>query len=84
MSGAAQIIGAAATLVSAGVSTYSAMSAKSPKATKVADPVLKPVAVAPVADDATLAASRKQAVMRRQQASGRQSTILTDTETLGG
>lgn len=84
MSGAAEIIGAAATLVSAGAGAYSAMSAKAPKAAKVADPVLQPVATAPVADDAALAASRKQAVMRRQQASGRQSTILTDTETLGG
>lgn len=77
-------IGLATTLVSAigsGASLVKGFTSKSPKSPEA--PVLSKPAVMPTQDDNAIRHARLAAIERRQQASGRASTILTDQEHLG-
>jgi hypothetical protein len=78
------LVNAAATAVGAAASGYSAIkgaSMKTPKTEKT--PAVTAPAVAPTQDDAAIQRARLEAVRRRQSASGRQSTNLTDDDRLG-
>jgi hypothetical protein len=80
---AVPFITAGATAIGAAASGYAsikASGAKTPKAAKL--PAVAEVATAPDVDDAAVQRARLDAIRRRQAASGRASTNLTD-ETLG-
>lgn len=83
LAAAVPFVTAATTAIGAAASGYAsikAASAKTPKAQKL--PAVAEVATAPDVDDAAVQRARMEAIRRRQAASGRQSTDLTD-ETLG-
>ena len=47
-------------------------------------PIVEPESPIPIRDDAAAARSRRKALARRKKTGGRQSTILTSTDRLGG
>lgn len=80
---AVPFINAASTAIGAAASGYSAIKTATAKTPKIETPKIAPVATAPSTDDAAILKARRESIQRRQNASGRASTHLTDDDTLG-
>lgn len=78
---AVPFINAASTAVGAAASGYSMIKGANQKMPRAVDaPKIAPIATAPSTDDAAILKARRDAILRRQSASGRASTQLTDNE----
>lgn len=80
---AVPFINAVSTGIGAVASGIAAVRGSSAKMPKIEAPKVTPVATAPTTDDAAIQRARRDAIMRRQAASGRASTQLTGDDKLG-
>ena len=76
------IVQGAGTLIGAAGAGMSLFGSKDTPKVKDPPPIQKP-AVMPIADDQAAKKAAQAAMLKRQQASGRTSTMLTDLESLG-